>query len=72
MKPGAVTFDVGGIIYSDNVFKRAIFDALNQLSQGVSQEDFDQVYFEHLKSQSGSLRNKLCIKFLASLDKRLS
>ena len=59
MKPGAVTFDVGGIIYSDNVFKRAIFDALNQLSQGVSQEDFDQVYFEHLKSQSGSLRNKL-------------
>ena len=70
MKPGAVTFDVGGIIYSDNVFKRAIFDALNQLSQGVSQEDFDQVYFEHLKSQSGSLRNKLCIKFLASLDKK--
>ena len=70
MKPGAVTFDVGGIIYSDNVFKRAIFDALNQLSEGVSQEDFDQVYFEHLKSQSGSLRNKLCIKFLASLDKK--
>lgn len=70
MKPAAVTFDVGGIIYSDDVFKRAIFDALNQLTTPISQEDFDQVYFDHLASQSGSLRNKLCLKFLGSLDKK--
>ncbi len=70
MKPAAVTFDVGGIIYSDDVFKRAIFDALNQLTTPITQEDFDQVYFDHLASQSGSLRNKLCLKFLGSLDKK--
>lgn len=70
MQPLAVTFDIGGVIYSDDVFKRAIFTALNKLSTGVKQADFDQVYQEHLKSQSGSLRSKLCDHFLGSLEKR--
>ncbi len=70
MKAAAVTFDIGGVIYSDDVFKRAIFIALNKLSVGVNQEDFDQVYNAHLKSQSGSLRSKLCEKFLGSLEKK--
>jgi len=70
MQPAAVTFDIGGVIYSDDVFKRAIFIALNKLSAGVNQSDFDQVYNAHLKSQSGSLRSKLCEKFLGSLEKK--
>ena len=70
MKAAAVTFDIGGVIYSDDVFKRAIYIALNKLSAGVTQEDFDQVYNAHLKSQSGSLRSKLCEKFLGSLEKK--
>ena len=70
MKAAAVTFDIGGVIYSDNVFKRAIFLALNKLSTGVNQTEFDQVYNAHLKSQSGSLRSKLCEKFLGSLEKK--
>jgi len=70
MQPLAVTFDIGGVIYSDDVFKRAVFTALNKLSIGVKQADFDQVYKEHLKSQSGSLRSKLCEHFLGSLEKR--
>jgi putative hydrolase of the HAD superfamily len=70
MKAAAVTFDIGGVIYSDDVFKRAIFIALNKLSSGVTQDDFDQVYSAHLKSQSGSLRSKLCEKFLGSLEKK--
>lgn len=70
MQPAAVTFDIGGVIYSDDVFKRAIFIALNKLSSGVDQDDFDQVYNAHLKSQSGSLRSKLCEKFLGSLEKK--
>jgi putative hydrolase of the HAD superfamily len=70
MKAAAVTFDIGGVIYSDDVFKRAIFIALNKLSAGVNQSDFDQVYNAHLKSQSGSLRSKLCEKFLGSLEKK--
>lgn len=70
MKVAGATFDIGGVIYSDDVFKRAVFTALNQLSKGVSQSDFDQVYNDHLKSQSGSLRSKLCEKFLGSLEKK--
>jgi len=70
MKAAAVTFDIGGVIYSDDVFKRAIFIALNKLSNGVTQDEFDLVYNTHLKSQSGSLRSKLCEKFLGSLEKK--
>jgi putative hydrolase of the HAD superfamily len=70
MQPQAVTFDIGGVIYSDDVFKQAIFTALNKLSANVDQVAFDQVYSQHLKSQSGSLRSKLCQHFLGSLDKR--
>ena len=68
MQPLAVTFDIGGVIYSDDVFKRAIFTALNKLSTGIEQAAFDQIYQEHLKSQSGSLRSKLCQHFLGSLE----
>lgn len=70
MQLTAVTFDIGGVIYSDDVFKRAVFTALTKLSSGIDQTAFDQVYTQHLKSQSGSLRSKLCQHFLGSLDKR--
>jgi putative hydrolase of the HAD superfamily len=69
MKVKAATFDMGGVLYSDDAFKRAIFSALNQLTT-VSKSDFDQVYLSHLKSQTGSLRSKLCVAFLGSLEKK--
>jgi putative hydrolase of the HAD superfamily len=69
MKVKAATFDMGGVLYSDDAFKRAIFSALNQLTT-VSKSDFDQVYLSHLKSQTGSLRSKLSEVFLGSLDKK--
>ena len=69
MRIKAATFDIGGVLYSDDAFKRAIFSALNQLTT-VTQSDFDQIYLAHLKSQSGSLRSKLCEAFLGSLDKK--
>jgi putative hydrolase of the HAD superfamily len=70
MKPQAVTFDIGGIIYSDDVFKRSIFGALVEIIGNVDSQEFDRIYVDHLKSQSGSLRSKLCIAFLGSLDKK--
>jgi len=70
MQLTAVTFDIGGVVYSDDVFKRAVFTALTKLSSNVEQAAFDQVYTQHLKSQSGSLRSKLCQHFLGSLDKK--
>ena len=42
MKVKAATFDIGGVLYSDDAFKRAIFSALNQLTT-VTESDFDQV-----------------------------
>lgn len=68
MKPKAVTFDIGGIIYSDDVFKRAIYGALEGLAGKINGARFEEIYMEHLKSQSGSLRSKLCLEFLGSLE----
>ncbi|MEY4290582.1 MAG: hypothetical protein RL130_524 [Actinomycetota bacterium] len=67
MKPSAVTFDIGGIIYSDDVFKRAIYGALEELAGKIDAARFEEIYISHLKSQSGSLRSKLCLEFLGSL-----
>ena len=68
MKPNAVTFDIGGIIYSDDVFKRAIYGALEELAGKIDSARFEEIYVAHLKSQSGSLRSKLCLEFLGSLE----
>lgn len=68
MNPKAVTFDIGGIIYSDDVFKRAIYSALAEIAGGIDRTRFEEIYTEHLKSQTGSLRTKLCLAFLGSLE----
>jgi putative hydrolase of the HAD superfamily len=68
MKLAAATFDVGGIIYSDDVFKRAIYAAIENYAGPIDAARFEKVYEEHLKSHSGSLRSKLCLEFFGSLD----
>ena len=68
MQPKAVTFDVGGVIYSDDVFKEAIYQALEHFNNGADRNKFEAVYEEHLKSHSGSLRTKLCMAFFGNLD----
>lgn len=70
MNPKAITFDIGGIIYSDDVFKRSIFSALEKMAGPIDEQAFLDIYLAHLKSQSGSLRSKLCIAFLGSLDRK--
>jgi HAD superfamily hydrolase (TIGR01549 family) len=70
MQPKAVTFDIGGVIYSDDVFKRAILGALEEMVGQIDHAHFEAIYTAHLKSQSGSLRSKLCEEFLGSLDQR--
>jgi len=66
----ALTFDIGGVIFSDEAFKRAIFQALNQLSPGITQSEFDEIYWQHLKNPDGSLRNKLTKYFLKDLNRK--
>lgn len=65
-----VTFDIGGVLYSDDVFKRAIFKAFKSLGAEVSEPEFNRVYQDHLISQNGSLRSKLCQTFLGSLERK--
>lgn len=66
----AITFDIGGIIYSDLVFKRSIYRALHQLVGEIDPNKFEEIYINHLESQSGSLRSKLCIEFFGNLDRK--
>jgi HAD superfamily hydrolase (TIGR01509 family) len=66
----AATFDIGGVIYSDDVFKKAIFQALIELGATVEVAEFNRIYEDHLKSQTGSLRSKLCTEFFGNLDKK--
>ena len=66
----AVTFDIGGVLYSDDVFKRAIKKALSELNPKVSDAKFEEVYEQHLISQSGSLRTKLCLEFLGDIQRK--
>ena len=68
MKLAAATFDVGGIIYSDDVFKRAIYAAIEKYAGTIDSARFEKVYEDHLKSHSGSLRSKLCMEFFGSLE----
>lgn len=68
MKLAAATFDVGGIIYSDDVFKRAIYAAIENYAGPIDAARFEKIYEDHLKSHSGSLRSKLCMEFFGSLD----
>jgi len=70
MKLEAITFDIGGIIYSDSVFKHSIYRALDELSDGIDSQRFEEIYNNHLESQSGSLRSKLCIAFFGNLDRK--
>jgi putative hydrolase of the HAD superfamily len=65
-----VTFDIGGVLYSDDVFKRAVKKALIKLGAEVTDQNFEKVYDDHLKSGGGSLRSKLCTVFLGSLERK--
>ena len=44
MKLAAATFDVGGIVYSDDVFKRAIFAAIENFAGPIDSARFEKVY----------------------------
>ncbi|MEX0754469.1 MAG: HAD family hydrolase [Actinomycetota bacterium] len=59
-----VFFDIGGVLYSDAVYRRALFLGLNDLGADVSQEDFDRVYEDLRSGQSASFRRSIAAAFL--------
>lgn len=66
-----VFFDVGGVLYDDTVYARALDRALRELGARFTDAEFARVYAAAKAAQSGSFRDRLARRFLgpdADLD----
>jgi putative hydrolase of the HAD superfamily len=61
-----VFFDIGGVMYDDTVYARALNTALRTLGAEFTDEDFDDAYRGARAAQSGSFRRLLAERFLGS------
>jgi HAD superfamily hydrolase (TIGR01509 family) len=59
-----VFFDIGGVMYDDTIYARAIHTALRTLGASFSDREFDDVYRAARAAQSGSFRGLLARRFL--------
>ncbi|MEX2275887.1 MAG: HAD family hydrolase [Actinomycetota bacterium] len=59
-----VFFDIGGVLYSDTVYRRALLRGLHDLGADVTQEDFDAEYERLRAAQSASFRRSIAAEFL--------
>jgi HAD superfamily hydrolase (TIGR01509 family) len=59
-----VFFDIGGVIYDDVVYERAILLGLRDLGAEVTDEEYAAAYDELRRAQSGSFRDSLADRFL--------
>ncbi len=64
-----VFLDVGGVLYQDAVYARALLVALRELGAGMSDEDFDQEYEACRRAQDGSFRERLTARFLGPVSR---
>ncbi|MGZ4152407.1 MAG: HAD family hydrolase [Actinomycetota bacterium] len=61
-----VCFDIGGVLYDDTVYARAIHTALRTMGATFTDEEFDDVYRAARAAQSGSFRGLLARRFLGA------
>lgn len=59
-----VFFDIGGVMYDDTIYARAMHTALRALGGRFSDEEFDEVYRSARAAQAGSFRGLLARRFL--------
>jgi putative hydrolase of the HAD superfamily len=59
-----VFFDIGGVLYDDTVYARALHTALRALGAVFTDEEFDGVYRGARAAQAGSFRRLLARRFL--------
>jgi putative hydrolase of the HAD superfamily len=59
-----VFFDIGGVMYDDTVYARALNTALRTLGASFTDIEFDDVYREARAAQAGSFRRLLARRFL--------
>jgi putative hydrolase of the HAD superfamily len=59
-----VCFDIGGVMYDDTIYARAMHTALRALGASFTDEEFDDVYRAARAAQAGSFRRLLARRFL--------
>jgi putative hydrolase of the HAD superfamily len=59
-----VFFDIGGVMYDDTVYARALDRALRELGAVFDDDEFAATYAEARAAQSGSFRDRLARRFL--------
>lgn len=59
-----VFLDIGGVLYRDDVYRRALRRALRELGADFTDEAFDAAYDACRSAQSGSFRARLAAAFL--------
>jgi putative hydrolase of the HAD superfamily len=59
-----VFFDIGGVIYDDAVYERAVLLGLRDLGAEVTDEEYAAAYEALRRAQSGSFRDRLAARFL--------
>jgi putative hydrolase of the HAD superfamily len=64
-----VLFDLGGTIYDDETYTRALLRAVHQINPGMKEEDFWAVYDGERGRSSGSLRTAIANRFVPGADR---
>lgn len=59
-----VFFDIGGVLYGDAVYRRALLQGLHDLGAQVTPAEFDRVYEGLRARQRGSFRRAIAAAFL--------
>jgi polyol permease family/HAD superfamily hydrolase (TIGR01549 family) len=65
-----ILFDLGGTIYDDETFTRALLRAALELNPKLSEHDFWEVYDEQRGRSSGSLRTVIAERFVPGGDRK--
>ncbi len=61
--------DVGGPLYDDECYARALWRAVRELAGGVGEREFRAVYDEQRQRQTGSLRTAIAERFVPGADR---
>jgi len=67
-----VFLDIGGVIYDDRTYRRAVLHGLRDLGATVTDEAYEAAYEELRRAQAGSFRDALAERFLdADVDREV-
>lgn len=67
-----VFLDIGGVIYDDRTYRRAVLRGLRDLGATVTEQEYDAAYEALRRAQDGSFRDALAERFLrAEVDREV-